>query len=56
MNRCGIFMVHCKKKQKKKRRFYGKYWQLAASAFTVNFNKGPLKFRRNLCVGWSKDV
>ena len=31
------FAAYCKNS----RRFYGKYWHLAARAFTVNFYRGP---------------
>ena len=35
---------------------YGKYWQLAASAFNVSFYEGPKNFCRNYLVGLGKDV
>ena len=37
-------------------RFYGKYWQLAASAFTVKFSGDPSNLCRNYLDGWGKDV
>ena len=34
--------------EKKSRRFYGKYWQLPASAFTVIFLRGPVELLQEL--------
>ena len=50
MNWEQLYTVKCS------RRFYGKYYQLAASALTVNITGSPYNFRRTFLVGWGNDV